>query len=135
MSTSQFLIYILPRGPTQRLCVCALPKNKTEAENVLQLVFTLGLKNYEQGTVAQRLGSCLSKKWKFGVEQKSGSRFSLDLNWFSWVGLTLFPVLCRTYTLLRSTKRTFLSLDPEFRNPQFHVPSCHLEQLIPSDIT
>lgn len=42
--------------------MCAFPKNKTEAENVLQLVFTLGLKNYGQGTVAQKLGKLLVQK-------------------------------------------------------------------------
>lgn len=69
-----------------------------------------------------------------GAEKWIG--FSLDLNWFSWVGLTFFPVLCRTYILLRSTMQCcLLSLDPEFGKPQFHVPSCHLEQLIPSGIT
>lgn len=117
--------------------MCVLPKNKTEAENVLQLAFTLSLKNYAQGTIAQRLGSCLSKKMGIcsGAEKWVKVLFGLELVFFGGVDLIscalqgIHPI--KKYSAVLS----FLPLDPGFRKPQFHVPSYNLVQLIPSGIT
>lgn len=68
-----------------------------------------------------------------GAEKWIRVLFGLELVFMA--GADLIPCALQDIHPIKNYKKNLLSLDPEFRKPQFHVPSCHLEQLIPSDIT